>query len=214
LRIPVSLTGAGRTDAGVHAADFYAHFELNDMWSEEELKRLVFRLNRFLCDEISVSSIFPVHPRAHARFNATSRTYRYCVARSKNPFRRNYSHYVYGPIDTELMNEGAAVIMHYNDFTSFSKVDTDTRTNICTITSANWEMEGNELVFTITADRFLRNMVRSIVGTLLELGLGKISIGDLKVIIESKNRSNAGDSMPSKGLVLHRIVYPENIYLQ
>ncbi|MFZ4562655.1 MAG: tRNA pseudouridine synthase A, partial [Bacteroidales bacterium] len=150
---------------------------------------------------------------AHARFSAVSRTYRYCISRVQSPFRRDFTHYLYGDINDELMNEGAGVIRSYRDFTSFSKVDTDTKTNICSISHAKWEMEGTELVFTITADRFLRNMVRAIVGTLLAMGTGKLSLNELKIIIESKDRSNAGDSVPAKGLVLHRIIYPEEIFL-
>jgi tRNA pseudouridine38-40 synthase len=211
LRSPVTLTGAGRTDTGVHANEFFAHFDIERKLSATDCEKMVFRLNGFLGGEIVLYRIFPVKADAHARFSALSRSYRYCVARVQDPFRRNYTHFIYGDIDVELMNLGAALIMGYEDFTSFSKVDTDTKTNNCRITHARWETEGTELVFTITADRFLRNMVRAIVGTLLQLGAGKISLEELKLIIESKNRSNAGDSVPGKGLTLHRIVYPEKI---
>ncbi len=212
LRHPVSTTGAGRTDTGVHAEEFYAHFENDRPLSHEELMKLVFRLNGYFNGDIVLFEIFPVKDEAHARFSALSRTYRYSIARVKNPFRRNFTHYMHGDIDYKLMNLGAALIMSYRDFTSFSKVDTDTATNICRISHAEWGMEGTELVFTITADRFLRNMVRAIVGTLLELGTGKITLEGLKAIIESRNRSNAGDSVPAKGLALHRIEYPQTIY--
>jgi len=213
LRSNVSLTGAGRTDTGVHANEFFAHFDLFQQLSASECEKLVFRLNGYLGGEIVLSEIYPVKEDIHARFSAISRTYRYCIARVQNPFRRDFTHFIYGDIDVELMNLGATLIMGYHDFTSFSKVDTDTKTNNCRIIYARWEMEGTELVFTITADRFLRNMVRAIVGTLLELGTGKISLEDLKLIIESKNRSNAGDSVPGKGLSLSRIVYPVDIFL-
>ena len=213
LRSPILLTGAGRTDTGVHADEFFAHFDLAEQLSKSECEKLVFRLNGYLGGAIALFEILPVKEDAHARFSAMSRTYRYCISRVKNPFRVNYTHYIYGDIDHVRMNLGTELIMSYNDFTSFSKVDTDTKTNICRISVAHWVEEGRELVFTIMADRFLRNMVRAIVGTLLELGTGKISMDDLKEIIESKNRSNAGDSVPGKGLTLYRIVYPEEIFL-
>ncbi len=214
LRSTVLLTGAGRTDTGVHAGEFFAHFEPGSMLMPAEREKLVFRLNSYLGGDIVIFEILPVKLDAHARFSATSRTYRYCIAKVPDPFRRDFTHFIYGDIDVALMNRGASMLMDYQDFTSFSKVDTDTKTNICKISYAQWEMEGTELVFTITADRFLRNMVRSIVGTLLQLGKGKISLTDLKQIIESKNRSNAGDSVPGKGLTLHRIIYQESIYLE
>jgi tRNA pseudouridine38-40 synthase len=214
LRSTVLLTGAGRTDTGVHAGEFFAHFELGSLLVLAEREKLVFRLNRYLGGEIAVFEILPVRWDAHARFSASSRTYRYCIAKVPNPFRHLYTHHINGEVDIALMNRGAGMLMDYQDFTSFSKVDTDTMTNICKISYAQWEMEGTELVFTITADRFLRNMVRAIVGTLLQLGKGKISLPELKQIIESKNRSNAGDSVPGKGLTLHRIIYQESIYLE
>lgn len=211
LRSPVLLTGAGRTDTGVHADEFYAHFDFPRQLSENACEKLVFRLNGYLGGEIALHEIFRVDARAHARFSAISRTYRYCIARTPDPFRRNFTHYIYGPVDHVLMNHGAAVIMAHDDFTSFSKADTDTKTNICRIMHAKWEVEGSELVFTITADRFLRNMVRAIVGTLLELGTGKISTDELKLILESRNRSKAGESVPARGLTLHRIIYPAEV---
>jgi tRNA pseudouridine38-40 synthase len=211
MRTPVLLTGAGRTDTGVHASEFYAHFDIRILFTRDELGKLVFRLNAYLAGDIALYDIFRVNPDAHTRFSAVSRTYRYCVARIPDPFRRAYTHYIYGYIDTEMMNRGAALLLDYSDFTSFSKVDTDTATNICRISHARWEQEGSELVFTITADRFLRNMVRAIVGTLLQLGTGKISLDELRQIIESKDRSNAGDSAVATGLTLSKIVYPEGI---
>lgn len=213
LRSAIRLTGAGRTDTGVHANEYFAHFDIDHLLTNEAREKLVFRLNAYLWGDIAVFEIFPVKVDLHARFSATSRTYRYCISRVPDPFRRNFTHYIYGDIDHVLMNRGAALIMGYRDFTSFSKVDTDTKTNICRISEARWEMEGTELVFSITADRFLRNMVRAIVGTLLELGTGKITLEDLQKIIESKNRSKAGESVPAKGLTLYRIAYPEEIYL-
>jgi tRNA pseudouridine38-40 synthase len=213
LRTTVILTGAGRTDTGVHANEFFAHFDFTKPFSEQEMDKLVFRLNGYLGGEIVLFKMFPVTGEAHARFSALSRTYRYCIARVRNPFRRDYTHFLHGYIDIDLMNQGAAILMGNRDFTSFSKVDTDTMTNICNISFAQWETEGTELVFTITADRFLRNMVRAIVGTLLQVGTGKTSLTDMQRIIDGKNRSDAGDSAPAKGLTLHRIIYPANIYL-
>ena len=212
LRTPVSLTGAGRTDTGVHADEFFAHFDYHSVLSQVSLEKLAFRLNGYLGGEIVIFEIFPVQSNAHARFSAIARTYRYCVARVQNPFRRDFTHFIYGALDIDLMNAGALLLYENEDFTSFSKVDTDTATNNCRVSFAKWEPEDNELVFTITADRFLRNMVRAIVGTLLQLGTGRISMEEMKMIIESKDRSKAGDSAPAKGLTLHRVVYPETIY--
>ncbi len=212
LRQKVSLTGAGRTDAGVHAMKYYAHFDLKKEMSSPELKKLVFKLNSFLPEDIAIYDIYPVPPRIHARFTAISRTYQYYISTIKNPFRHEFSHFLFGKIDLGLMNQGGALLKEFSDFTSFSKVGTDTNTNICHVISAYWEMCGQELVFTITADRFLRNMVRAIVGTLLELGTGKISLEEMRKIIESRDRSNAGDSVPACGLFLMNIEYPSDAF--
>ena len=208
LRSPVSLTGAGRTDTGVHASEYFAHFDHAGIFNVSDCEKLVFRLNAFLNQDISIHSIFPVESRTHARFSAIARTYQYRIARNKNPFTTEFTWFVYGKINVELMNTGASLLMNYSDFTSFSKVDTDTMTNICRITYAHWDETNDELVFTITADRFLRNMVRAVTGTLLELGHGRISLEKFREIIESKNRSNAGESVPARGLTLTRIEYP------
>lgn len=209
----VALTGAGRTDTGVHANSFYAHFDIYRNLAENEQTKLVYKLNRYLCPSLSVFEIFKVKPSVHARFSAISRTYTYHVSTLKDPFRHLYQYYLHVPLDLELMNHGASLIKESSDFTSFSKVDTDTRTNICRISFASWEERGNEIVFTITADRFLRNMVRAIVGTLIDLGLRKINLEDLRKIIESRNRSNAGESVPGNGLFLQDIIYPNEIRL-
>lgn len=208
LRYPVNLTGAGRTDTGVHALEYYAHFDAENEITSPELEKLIFRLNSYLPKDIVLYDIFPVTSKIHARYTAISRTYQYYISVCKNPFRYEFAHYRFGKIDLKLMNLGGEVLTQYSDFTSFSKVDTDTKTNICKVYSASWEMVDQELVFTIKADRFLRNMVRAIVGTLLELGTGKLSLEDLKKIIESKNRSEAGDSVPACGLYLVNIEYP------
>jgi tRNA pseudouridine38-40 synthase len=211
LRRPVALTGAGRTDTGVHAREFFAHFDLADELHSAESEKLVFRINQYLPGDVVLYEVFPVNPDVHARFSALSRTYRYCIARVPDPFRRNYTWFKYGAIDVDLMNVGAELIRAADDFTSFSKVDTDTATNICRVNEARWCDEGPELVFTITADRFLRNMVRAIAGTLLQLGTGKLTLDKLGEIIERRDRTLAGDSVPAKGLTLHSIGYPAGI---
>jgi tRNA pseudouridine38-40 synthase len=209
LRKDVKLTGAGRTDTGVHAREYFAHFDLPDQLDPDAAVKLVFKLNSFLPGDIAIRRIFSVGPLIHARFSATARTYKYYVSRVKNPFRVPYSYFIHGDIDVALMNEGARMIMETDDFTSFSKVDTDTRTNLCRVTYAQWELIDDELVFTITANRFLRNMVRAIVGTLLNIGRHRTGLDDLSGIIAGKNRSEAGDSVPAGGLHLVKIEYPE-----
>jgi tRNA pseudouridine38-40 synthase len=213
LHEPIELTGAGRTDAGVHAWDYYAHFDLENQLDEKRRSNLVFKLNGFLQEDIVINDILPVIPGANARFSAKSRTYRYVISTCKNPFLTGYAYYLYGKLNLDLMNKGAAILLETKDFTSFSKVNTDTKTNICTVTYARWEREGDELVFTIRANRFLRNMVRAIVGTLLELGRERITLEDFKQIIASKNRSDAGGSVPACGLFLANIEYPEEIFI-
>ena len=213
LHEPIVLTGAGRTDAGVHAWDYYAHFDLKDQLDEDQRKNLVFKLNGFLLEDIVINDILQVISGANARFSAKSRTYRYVISTCKNPFLTGYAYYLYGKLNLDLMNKGAAILLDTRDFTSFSKVNTDTKTNICSVSYANWEKEGDELVFTIKANRFLRNMVRAIVGTLLELGRERITLDDFKHIIASRNRSDAGGSVPACGLFLANIEYPEEIFL-
>ncbi|MCX6251156.1 MAG: tRNA pseudouridine(38-40) synthase TruA [Bacteroidetes bacterium] len=209
----VSLTGAGRTDTGVHAREFYAHFDLSRQLDEQARKKLVFKLNGFLPEDIVIFEIMPVKPEANARFSALSRTYKYVISTKKNPFLEGFSYYLFGNLDIGLMNRGAEILLETKDFTSFSKVDTDTKTNICKVYHAAWAMKGDELIFTIKADRFLRNMVRAIVGTLLELGRTRITLDEFKVIIESKNRSAAGGSVPACGLYLEEIEYPSEVFL-
>jgi len=211
LRENISLTGCGRTDTGVHAREYFAHMNPEKDLSKVQAEKLIFKLNSYLDKDIAIQRIFPVRPDAHARFSATLRTYRYYITLVKDPFLFNKSYYHYGPIDMELMNRGAELIMKYSDFTSFSKVDSDTKTRICRITEARWERREDLLIFEISADRFLRNMVRAIVGTLLDLGTGKMNLKELKMVIEARNRSDAGDSVPACGLFLHHVNYPEDI---
>jgi tRNA pseudouridine38-40 synthase len=205
----INLVGCGRTDTGVHARDYYAHFELDDIKSQPELDEMAFRLNRYLDEDIVILKIYPVEPDLHARFSAVSRTYKYNIHTRKDPFVNESSWFVPQELNVEMMNEGAKLLMHHEDFTSFSKLHTEVKSNVCHLTHAAWVRQDHQLVFTITADRFLRNMVRSIVGTLVDLGQEKISIEDLKLIIEGKDRSMAGESVPAKGLFLAKVKFPE-----
>ena len=205
LRRPMEVVGAGRTDTGVHARKMFAHF---DSEYELECSQLVYKLNKLLPRDIAVQQVERVDDDMHARFSAKSRTYHYYVHLDKNPFLRSYSWQVYGNPDFELMNRAAAVLMEYMDFTSFSKVNTDTKTNDCTITEAHWDRVGEgQWRFTITANRFLRNMVRAIVGTLMEVGRGRMTIEQLRQVIEAKDRCRAGDSVPGNALFLVDVKY-------
>ncbi len=211
LKEDIAVIGAGRTDTGVHAINYFAHFELIN--GIDDLKQLVFKLNRFLKNDIAVHAVFPVKEDIHARFSAISRTYEYRIHRKKNPFLTDTSLYMYENLDFEAVNSAAKILFDYKDFTSFSKLHTDTKTNFCKIIRAEWIQRGEQYIFIIEADRFLRNMVRAITGTLLDVGRKKISENDFRKIIESKNRSAAGVSVPAHGLFLTEIKYPENIRL-
>jgi tRNA pseudouridine38-40 synthase len=209
----ITTTGAGRTDAGVHASFFCAHFDTQH--SDLSLvKNLIFRLNCLLPRDIAVSAIRKVLPDASARFSAVSRTYKYFISRVKDPFLEDSCWYLHGHIDTPAMNEACRLLMTHDDFTSFSRLHSDTKTNICKIYSAFWEEQEEKLVFTISADRFLRNMVRAIVGTLIEIGFGKMNIKEFETVIMDKNRCSAGKSAPAKGLFLTSIEYPPEIFIQ
>ena len=205
LRSDVSITGAGRTDAGVHAAKMVAHFDAECI---DHLDNLVYRLNGILPHDIAIHSIYPVAPDAHARFSALARTYYYYVHTRKSPFLRERSWRLVHTPDFEAMNHAAAVLSEYIDFTSFSKLNTDTKTNICHVRSAQWvQLSDYEWRFEITADRFLRNMVRAIVGTLMEVGRGQLTLDGFREVIERKDRSAAGDSVPARGLFLVNVEY-------
>ena len=211
LRTDVEFVAAGRTDAGVHAGCMTAHFDLDGEFPEKI--DLVSKLNSLLPKDISVKNIRKVNPDAHARFDAVSRRYEYHLILDKNVFLHNFAMRIYHSLDFELMNKAAETLFEYTDFTSFSKLHTDVKTNNCKISYARWAQRDEQWIFTIEADRFLRNMVRAIVGTLLEVGRGKISIDDFKKIIEAKNRCYAGSSVPAKGLFLINVRYPEDIFL-
>jgi len=213
LREKITATGAGRTDAGVHAKEFYAHFDTAHFLESEQIDDLIFHMNGYLPCDIGIHEVFPVLPVAHARFSAVSRTYQYYIAQIKDPFMNGFSFYYSVPLNIQKMNEGAAFIKSCSDFTSFAKLPYETKTNICKITDAHWERKENLLLFTITADRFLRNMVRAIVGTLIDQGRGRTDLNDLRTIIESRNRSSAGTSVPACGLYLTSVVYPDGIIM-
>lgn len=209
----IYITGCGRTDTGVHARDFYAHFdsEKNDLHVDPRI--WLFRINNTLPKDIYIKQIIPVKEAANARFDAYSRTYRYYVTRVRDPFAIDLTAYMYRELDINLMNEGAKLLMTYTDFSSFKKSNTQVKTNDCKLTEAFWTEENNLLVFTITSNRFLRNMVRAIVGTLLRLGEGKITLSQFKQIIEDKKRSNACFSAPASGLFLEDIKYHKEIFV-
>lgn len=208
FRKPLSIVGAGRTDAGVHAHQFFAHIDID----EHVDKNLTFRINNLLPDEIAVRRIVPVIKDAHARFDALSRSYCYHMTTQKNPFLQKRSYQFAKSLNLDLMNQAAKILIDYEDFKCFSKSKTDVKTFMCDIQQAYWQQNGSELVFFIQSNRFLRNMVRAIVGTLIEVGLGKISISDFKEILESRNRSQAGYSVPAHGLYLDKISYPKYIF--
>jgi len=201
----IKLTGCGRTDTGVHASCYYAHFDT--VKPIADIPKAIYKLNNFLPHSISVAAIFLVDGAAHARFDAISRTYHYYLHQEKNPFLNQYSLLFLRELDFEMMNTAAEYLVSVNDFSAFAKAGSDNKTVICNVTNAKWERKEDQWCFTITADRFLRNMVRAIVGTLLELGLGKISFSEFKSIIDSRSRGNAGSSAPANALFLSDVQY-------
>lgn len=212
LQEKIGCTGAGRTDSGVHAAFFVAHFD-SAAEGLENRENFLFRLNRFLPPEIAVNQVRRVRNGSHARFDALSRTYEYTISKSKNPFTRNTSWFRHGSLDIERMNRACSLLMEYNDFTSFSRLHSDVKTNNCLISEATWVSSGELIIFRITADRFLRNMVRAIVGTMIEIGTGSLEPEEIKVIIEARDRSRAGKSARAEGLSLVNISYREDIFI-
>lgn len=207
LKEQIEVVGCGRTDTGVHATDYIAHFDGPQNWTPDPLK---FRtqMNGILGPTISIKNILPVAPDFHARFDATFRTYEYHIHFLKDPFLTNRSFLVYKPLNFEAMNLAAQELLKHTDFECFSKVNTDVNNFNCTITKAHFDVFENRAVFTITANRFLRNMVRAIVGTLLEIGLGKHDVQHIRTVLQSKNRSMAGASVPAHALYLTTINYP------
>jgi len=213
LQEKIEITGAGRTDTGVHASYYMAHFDSVNQNLHLDQK-ILLKINGFLPIDIAVQKIYFVNVDAHARFNALNRTYNYFIHQQKDPFIVETSWYFPYKLDIIKMNEACEIFQHFTDFTSFSKLHTDVKTNNCTIFFAQWTQDDYKIMFTIRADRFLRNMVRAIVGTMIEIGKGKINLEDFVQIIESKNRSNAGISVPAHGLFLSGIEYPEEIFLK
>ena len=211
LREKIQVMGAGRTDTGVHAKQLFAHF---DMEAIDTTPNLIFKLNSFLPKDISIQNIFPVKDDAHARFDASERAYEYLISYHKNPFSDDFAHLIHYKPNIDLMNEAANELLNYKDFQCFSRSNSDVKTYYCDIKEAYWKIVNSQLVFTIKADRFLRNMVRAIVGTLLDVGFEKTSISQFHEIIKSKDRSRAGSSAPAKGLYLTKVEYPERIKIK
>jgi tRNA pseudouridine38-40 synthase len=210
LRTDINLVGAGRTDAGVHAKCMVAHFDYEG--EKIDTSKFLLHLNSFLPSDIAVYKIVEVRPTAHARFDAVSRRYEYHVIFHKDVFKRELATRLFAELDFETMNKASALLCHYEDFGSFCKLHTDVKTNICHIDFAFWKQVEDEWVFTIQADRFLRNMVRAIVGTLFEVGKGKMSLAEFCSVIEAGNRCKAGMSAPAEGLYLVDIQYPDYIF--
>ena len=212
MRQEIDVVGAGRTDSGVHARNMIAHFD----WEQDDFDAhdLIMKLNRFLPKDIAIHSIKEVELHAHARFSALSRTYSYTITQHKDPYLHEYKHRIYFNPDIELMNRLSEILLETEDFTSFSKLHTDVKTNICNVKQAYWsETNYGDYVFTIQADRFLRNMVRSIVGTLLQAGRGKLDEEGFRQIIAAKDRGAAGESAPAHALFLEKVEYPEEIWI-
>jgi tRNA pseudouridine38-40 synthase len=210
LRTEIEVIGAGRTDAGVHAKLMVAHFDVEfDLPTTFDLTA---KLNSFLPKDIAIYKIIAVQPDAHARFDAISRRYEYHIVTTKNVFKNQLTARFSEHLDFETMNKAAETLLDYRDFTSFSKLHTDAMTNNCDVTLAEWTKRDDEWIFTIQADRFLRNMVRAIVGTLLEVGRGKMTVAEFQQVVEAQNRCKAGTSVPAHGLYLVDIQYPESIF--
>lgn len=203
--VPITIVGCGRTDTGVHASHYIAHVDLKDV---EDTAQLVYKLNKMLPKDIAIKAIKKVANDFHARFDATSRTYRYYIHQEKNPFNNKFSTFYRNELNFEAMNEAASTLIGTHDFTSLSKINEDLKSSICTITEAKWiQLNDKEYYFTITANRFLRNMVRATVGTLFDVGTGKITPSDFQSIIDQKSREAASSSAPAEGLTLWEICY-------
>jgi len=209
LRKKIKVTGAGRTDTGVHAEQLFAHFDFSEINNFEDL---IFKFNSLLSKDIVVKNILLVTEEAHARFNATEREYQYHISTVKDPFLQDFTYQLRKKPDIKLMQKAADMLFDHNDFQCFSRTKTNVKTYHCKIKKAFWKKDGDRLIFTISADRFLRNMVRAIVGTLLEVGFKKITLDDFENIIVSKDRRNAGTSVPARGLYLTKVSYPEEIF--
>lgn len=210
LNADIALTGAGRTDAGVHAEQMVAHFD----YEREIESNFIFRLNSLLPQDIAIVDMYQVNANAHARFDAVERIYKYLINPKKNVFFQDLGYNFYFPLDLEVMNRGCKILLGHRDFQCFSKSNTDVKTYYCKLNYARWSTAGDFIKFEISADRFLRNMVRAIVGTMINLGTGKINLEALTDILDSKDRSEAGYSVPAQGLYLTNIIYPNTIKLK
>lgn len=211
LKQSIAVVGCGRTDSGVHASQFFLHFDIQNPIDKEKLK---FRLNSFLPEDIAIFQIIKVKEDAHARFDAISRSYRYQISLIKDVFNTDLSLKLHeAELDLDRMNKAAELMMKYDDFKCFSRSKTDVKTYQCNISKAYWYKEQNKLIFCITANRFLRNMVRAIVGTLLEVGMNKMNLEQFQNVIESRDRTKAGASVKAKGLYLTQIDYPKHIFI-
>lgn len=205
LREEISVTGAGRTDAGVHARQMVAHFDFSEAI---DLEQLAYKLNRILPCDIAVDRVELVDDDMHARFSATSRTYHYYIHTKKDPFSRPYSTELHYELDFDKMNEAGRILMTYDDFGAFCKSHSDVKTTLCRVTKAEWvQTSETSWYFEITANRFLRNMVRAVVGTLIDVGRGRLTLDDFRKVIEGKRRTAAGESMPANALFLENICY-------
>lgn len=211
LRDEIKVVGSGRTDTGVHCVQQYFHADIEKAF---EPANLLAKLNSFLPADLAIKSIRAVRSDAHARYAATERTYQYKITLVKNPFMQGMALHLFKPVDIQTMNKASSLLVGVHDFTSFSKVKTDVNHFLCDIKFAAWKKKSDELVFTITANRFLRGMVRAVVGTLLDVGFGKISIQEFQKIIASKDRRKAGANVPPYGLYLMKVKYPKNIFLK
>lgn len=211
FRKNIEIVGAGRTDAGVHASEMFAHFDID---KEIDAPRFLTSINRMIGHSISIDKLIRVTPEAHARFDAIGRSYEYRITLRKDPFAYDYTHRMERLPDYEKMNQASGILIDTQDFTSFAKLHSDSKTNLCDVREAYWTFDEKKFVlkFHITADRFLRNMVRSLVGTLIKVGTGKLTLDGFKEIIEKKDRCEAGVSMPAKGLFLTSVEYPEEIF--
>lgn len=211
LGTETTIVGAGRTDTGVHAKQLYAHFDADI--SVDEAVELAFRLNRFLPKDIAICAIHEVNPKAHARFDATSRSYEYHITQKKDPFGSEFAYHFNLPLDLDAMNTAAAVLLKHTNFKCFSRSKTDVKTYECEVTEAFWKQQNHKLIFYISANRFLRNMVRAVAGTLLDVGTGKCSLSDFQSILDSQDRTKAGSSAPAHGLFLTRVQYSNTIFV-
>ena len=210
LRTKIEIVGSGRTDTGVHCEQQFFHSDIEKAF---DAQNLALRMNSLLPKDISIQSIRKVKPEASARYNALERTYQYRITRKKDPFMEGFAWYYFKPADSKTMNKAASLLLGEHDFESFSKVKTDVNHFICEIRKATWEQKGEKLEFTITSNRFLRGMVRAIVGTLLDVGSGKITVNEFQSIIKSKDRKKAGANVPPHGLYLTKVKYPKSIFI-